>query len=180
MTSVLLMVVSPPPLAQDAANSLFAIDKPDSLDAVFATRVPLRGDKWKYIYLHHSRTPAGNALSLGQGLGGLGDHFVIGNGDGCIDGEIQIGQRWNNQQTAAPPAGASQIDRSCISVCLVGDFDRSVPSPVQIRRATQLVSTLQSRLGISADRVVLVDQPASAASIGRYFPATAFRERLLP
>ena len=28
---------------------------------------------------------------------GPGDHFVVGNGDGAVDGEIQFTQRWNLQ-----------------------------------------------------------------------------------
>lgn len=179
LTSVLLMVVSPPPLSQDVASSLFAIDQPASLDAIFNTRTPVRDGRWKYIYIHHSRTPAGNALSLAQS-GGLSDHFVIGNGDGCVDGEIQIGQRWDHQTPAAPPAGASQLDPACISICIIGDFDRGVPTQVQVRRITQLVNTLQNRFAISADRVVLIDHANSPAGIGRYFPSTAFRQQLLP
>src|SRR5437016_939088 len=82
---------------------------------------PLVPSRWRYLYIHHSQTPAGNAITLGQATGGLGDHFVIGNGDGLMDGEIQVGQRWNQQQVALPPLGANKIDPACISIGLVGD-----------------------------------------------------------
>ena len=110
----------------------------------------------------------------------MGDHFVIGNGDGCDDGEIQIGQRWNQQLSALPPAGASKIDDACISICMVGDFDQTVPTQTQIRRITQLVSALQGQLHIPQESVLLVDNPKSPAGIGRYFPKLAFRSQLLP
>jgi hypothetical protein len=179
-TSALLLALAPAPLTPDAASTLFAIDNPSTLDVIFETKTPAKPGRWKYVFIHHSRTPAGNAMSLGQTTGGLSDHFVIGNGDGAIDGEIQIGQRWSQQQSALPPVGAASIDPACISICLVGDFDRAVPTSTQLRRLGQLVGTLQGRFHIPADHVMLVDQPASSAGVGKYFPATALREQLLP
>jgi hypothetical protein len=179
-TSALLLALAPAPLTPDAAASLFAIDAPDSMDAIFQTEVTTTPSRWKYVYIHHSRTPGGDALSLGQTTGGLNDHFVIGNGDGAIDGEIQIGQRWNQQISATPPSGARGIDPACISICLVGDFDRTVPTPTQMRRLSQLVGALQGRFRITPDHVMIVTQPNSPAASGKYFPLTAFRDQLLP
>ena len=179
VTSALLMALAPAPIPV-APTSLFAIDAPTSFEPVFNTRAPLAPSRWKYIYIHHSATSAGNAMTLGQMTGGAGDHFVIGNGDGAEDGEIQISQRWNEQQIALPPAGASKIDAACISICVVGDFDRRVPTQTQLRRLTQLVSALQGQLHIGANNVLLLDQPQSVTGIGRYFPRTVFKNQLLP
>jgi hypothetical protein len=180
-TSALLLALSPAPMSPDTSASLFAVDSPSGLDVVFETKVPAARERWAYVFVHHSNTPAGSALTMAQGASGLGDHFVIGNGDGCADGEIQIGQRWNNQTSATAPVGASKIDPKCISVCLVGDFDHTVPTPTQLKRLTQLIETLQARLQIPADRVMLVAQPnIGGAGIGKYFPTAAFREQLLP
>jgi hypothetical protein len=180
LTSALLLALAPAPLTADASSSLFAIDAPISMDAIFQTDSPVRTARWKYIYVHHSRTTSGNAMTLARSADGVGDHFVIGNGDGCMDGEIQIGQRWNKQLSALPPAGAQEIDKDCISICLVGDFDRSVPTPTQLRRLQQLTAALQSRLRISGKNVLMIDQPNTSAGSGRYFPATVLREQLLP
>ena len=180
LTSALLLALAPAPLTPDATNSLFAIDAPRSLDVIFETQVPPSGH-WKYIYVHHSRTASGNATTLGQSTGGLGDHFLIGNGDGAADGEIQVGQRWDRQTTALPPAGARKIDPSCITICVVGDFDRSLPTPAQMRRLTQLVTALQGRLRIPGSNVMLVtDASPGAAGTGRYFPAAVLKDSLLP
>jgi hypothetical protein len=183
LTSALLLALAPAPLTADAASSLFAVDQPATLDVIFDTNVPANPGRWKYIYIHHSRTPAGNATTLAadaRGPLGMGDHFVIGNGDGAIDGEIQVGQRWMQQAPAAAPVKGSKIDPACISICLVGDFDRTVPTSTQMRRLAQLVGTLQGRHQIPAANVQLMDQAASAAGVGRYFPSTAFRTQLLP
>ena len=183
LTSALLMALAPAPIAPDAATSLFAVDAPASMNVIFETQQPVAAGRWNYIYIHHSRTASGNALTLGQSTNGMGDHFVIGNGDGAIDGEIQIGQRWNRQQSAVPPAGAKFArgsEQSCISICLVGDFDQTVPTPTQLRRLGQLVGALRDHLHIDAANVQLIDQPRSAAGIGRYFPRSAFSQQLLP
>ena len=181
LTSALLMALAPAPIAPDAASSLFAVsDSPASFDAVFETRAALTPGKWKYVFIHHSHSAGGNAITLGESSGGVGDHFVIGNGDGCEDGEIQISQRWNQQVSALPPTGANKINSDCISICRVGDFDSTVPTPTQLRRLGQLVGVLQDRLHIEPANVLLIDQPRSAAGIGRYFPKSAFRGQLLP
>jgi len=180
LTCVLLMVLEPAPITPDAASSLFAVEEPRSMDAIFETHTPVPANRWRYIYVHHSRTPAGNALTLGQQTNGVGDHFVIGNGDGCMDGEIQVSQRWNQQLAALPPAGASTVDPACISICVVGDFDSTVPTRTQVRRLTQLVNSLQGQLHIDSSKVLLMQEPKSAAGVGRYFPTSAFRGQLLP
>jgi hypothetical protein len=84
---------------------------------------------------------------------------------------------------ALPPAGSRANKPTfdqCIGICLVGDFDRTVPTQVQLRRLTQLVSALQGQLHIGGGDVLMVDQQRSPAGIGRYFPRTVFREQLLP
>jgi hypothetical protein len=177
LTSALLLALSPAPLSPEACASLFAIDAPTTLDDIFRTRKTVTRGQWSHIYIRHSRTTSGNASTVG-GPGGLGDHFLIGNGDGTLDGEIQIGHRWNMQESALPPAGARSIDPACVSICLVGDFDRTTPTPTQLRRLSQLVSTLQYRLDIPRDRVILLDVPESPAGIGRYFPSTAMHASL--
>lgn len=180
VTSALLLALAPAPLTPDASGSLYAVDSPQALDAIFQTQVAVRPGQWKYLYVRHSASTTGNAMTLGEATGTLGDHFVIGNGDGAFDGEIQLGYRWDQQAPAAAPIGAAEIDPACISICLIGDFDSTVPTPLQLRRLGQLVATLQVRLGIGDERVILVDQANSPAGIGRYFPTTAFREQLLP
>jgi hypothetical protein len=180
LTSALLMALAPAPLVPDAATSLFAVDEPRSMDVIFETKAPLIAGRWKYVYIHHTQTPAGNAMTLGHATDGMGDHFLIGNGDGLLDGEIQIGQRWNQQQVALPPGGAKAIDAACISIGLVGDFDKTVPTPTQLRRLSQLVGALQGELHVVKNDVLVIESPKSAAGIGRYFPKSAFRNQLLP
>lgn len=179
LTSALLMVLAPAPLKPDSSSTLFAADQSNGLEVIFDTRVPARSGAWRYIYIHQSATTEGNALMLASPKG-LHDHFVIGNGQGAIDGEIQIGQLWNHQQSALPPAGARAIDPGAISIVLVGDFEHASPTSMQMRRLTQLISALQARFRIPAESVTWVGPAGGAAGLGRYFPADALRSQLLP
>ena len=174
------MALAPAPLTPDATNSLFAVDAPASMDAVFQTQVASNNTAWKYIYIHHSRSTTSASQTLSQPNGELSDHFVIGNGDGLADGEVQMGQRWEQQQSAAAPTRGTQIDPACISICVVGDFDNARPTPTQLRRLSQLVNTIQAHYRIPLNDVAVADQPKSVAGIGRFFPVTAFREQLIP
>lgn len=179
LTSALLLALAPAPLSPDASSSLFAIDAPQSMDVIFQTKTRCETNRWKYIYIRHSRTASGSALTITNARSIPADHFVIGNGDGAVDGEIQIGQRWDTQSSAQAPAGAS-IDPACISICLIGDFDQTRPTPTQLHRLVQLVNTLQARFHVPAQNIVLVNQAKSPAGIGKYFPQSALREQLLP
>jgi hypothetical protein len=179
-TSVLLLALAPAPLLPGSAASLFAIDQPRSMDAVFDIGPPVTKQRWKSIFIHHSRTPGGNADTFANRAGGLADHFVIGNGSGCVDGEVQLGQRWMEQLPAGQVPGTQSVPRDCITICLVGDLDRAGPTAIQQLRLTQLVQTLQGRLGVRADRVYLHQGTRTAADIGAHFPVALFRAQLLP
>ncbi len=181
LTSALLLALEPDKLRPDPGSRLAAVDTHDAMEAIFQTRVPAVANRWKYIYIRHSATKAGSAITISQQPGGLGDHFVIGNGDGSIDGEIQISERWTEQVAPTPPPGALNIDPQAISICLIGDFHQNLPTPLQMQRLNKLVATLQSRFQISARDVQMVTDNTGnrAVEIGRYFPVSAFRGQLV-
>jgi len=183
LTSALLWAVQTAPLSPDAARSLSATDRADDMNQVFDTQKPIAATRWKYIFIHHSQTTGGSAETLAADAAdpqGMADHFVIGNGEGCKDGAVQYGARWNEQSSAARSRDVDRMDPNCISICLIGDFDRSFPTPTQMKTLGQLVDVLQRRLHIDREHVWIVDAKSSPAGSGRYFPRAAFREQLLP
>ena len=181
-TSALLLALAPAPLNPQATSSLFAIDAPQSLDSLFdQTAVPVRAGRWNYIYIHHSQSVSGNAQTLSETEPGLRDHFVVGNGEGCGDGEIQIGQRWTQQLDPGKAPGATWTLRpDCISICLIGDFNQTRPTPTQQRRLVLLVSTLQGRLHIPGSQVLFDTKTAGPVGVGAYFPAQEIHRQILP
>jgi N-acetylmuramoyl-L-alanine amidase len=180
LTSALLLALAPESLRPDASRSLLAIGEPQSLDVLFDTTTPIQPGRWKYIFVHQSHTDSGDALSLAQTSSGVPDHFVIGNGQGCQDGEIQITQRWAQQDPPGEIAGLPRTQPNFVSICLVGDFDRYGPTPAQQRRLVQLITALQRQLGVQGQNVVFPANQAGIAGTGRNFPRADLAAQLLP
>ncbi len=105
---------------------------------------------WRTITLHHSATLEGNAGSFDRnhrkrGMGGLFYHFVIGNGTGSGDGEIEVGARWKRQ---------AQVNRPYdIQICLVGDFNREMISDKQFDCLIKLITVLREEYTISLKNI---------------------------
>src|SRR5436309_13497471 len=112
-------------------------------------------NSWQYIVIHHSATPAGNAASFdrmhkAKGWDELGYHFVIGNGTGSADGQIEVGPRWPKQKWGAHAKTADQrFNNYGIGICLVGNFDIERPTKAQMESVERLVGYLMKtyRLG---------------------------------
>src|SRR5881394_3143898 len=154
LTSILLLILAPTPLAPEP-RSLMVVESNPNLDEIFDTQSPIQARRWQAIFIHHSKTRRADAAA--------GDHFLITNPADGTDGEIRIDPRWNKQQIATPAGGS--VPQNCITICLVGDFDQSAPSATQDRRVQQLVQTLQRRLRIPARNVIAYDKPSSSAGL---------------
>jgi hypothetical protein len=152
-------------------------------------------DVWQYIVIHHSATPGGNAAvfdhyHLRRGFGGLAYHFVIGNGCGSPDGAVETGFRWSRQLSGtACSSGAGQTNRYGIAICLVGNLDRTPPTPAQLRSLKALVTTLRRQYQIPIGRVLghrevrWDDDPTifeNTRCPGRFLDLAAFRAGLRP
>jgi N-acetylmuramoyl-L-alanine amidase len=101
--------------------------------------------RWRFITIHHSATSGGNAGSFDRThrrrrMGGLFYHFVIGNGRGAGDGEIETGWRWKKQKCANRPQD--------IQICLVGNFNYQNPSSAQLNSLSELIQILQKQYSI--------------------------------
>jgi hypothetical protein len=152
ITSGLLMAVAPAPLRPGLSTTLFNSGTVRSdLAPVLQTDRPLTANRWTRILIRDSRTSSGNAQTLAHPTAGVGDHFILCNGDGGADGEIQIASRWSNQSAALPPAGLDAIDPNCISICVIAPTGGRTPA--QLQRLQQLVDTLRQQWNIPADQV---------------------------
>lgn len=115
--------------------------------------------RWKYIVVHHSDTKVGSAASFDRyhrevrHWDELGYHFVIGNGTGSADGQVEVGPRWTKQKIGAH-AGVREFNEYGIGICLVGDFQTDRPSSAQMRSLGQLVAYLERTYRIPESRVM--------------------------
>ncbi|GJQ60262.1 MAG: N-acetylmuramoyl-L-alanine amidase [Candidatus Scalindua sp. AMX11] len=139
---------------------------------------------WKYIVIHHSASNAGNATSIGKyhkevrgWENGLGYHFLIGNGNGARDGQIEVGNRWNDQIDGAH-AGNGEYNKYGIGICLVGNFENRHPTDSQISSLVYLVNYLQRRCNISKENIIKHCNVRKTVCPGNHFPYNKVLARL--
>lgn len=152
-------------------------------EAGWKPELPLR--PWDRVVLHHTATSTGSVASIdsvhkrktdgrGQPWLGIGYHFVIGNGQGMADGAIEPTFRWR-QQLPGAHAGDAEINQTGVGIALVGNFDKSPPTPAQREAVTRLIRHLLETLELTPERVIGHGDIKATACPGRYFSLDALR-----
>ncbi len=161
--------------AQDTLKSFFGENGGDELF------FPGKADRpWQYVVLHHSATATGSYDTIDAehrkvlGFDGCGYHFVIGNGTGSGDGQIEVSQRWVNQKHGVHCRNArnSQVDEYGIGICFIGDFNNAPPTDRQVAAARSLIAYLSKKYEIADDRVETHAHLAATPTVcpGKHFP----------
>lgn len=136
----------------------FKAKKPTWSDIYYKRSPVAKG--WKYIIIHHSATNAGSAASFhryhsNQGYGGLCYHFVIGNGNGAKDGQVQEGFRWKEQISGTHVDNNSWYHNIFgIGICLVGNFEKQNPTEKQISSLEKLIKHLSKKYNIPKENIL--------------------------
>jgi LysM repeat protein len=152
-----------------------------AIDSVKVTR-----GRWKHIVIHHSGTNEGSGKGMDRYHreerhmeNGLAYHFVIGNGNGMKAGEVFIGKRWTNQLDGGHLA-IPDLNANSIGICLVGNFEKTVPSATQLDTLEALVRALQAKLALPDSAVTTHTKihKNHTKCPGRRFPMDAFAKRL--
>ena len=169
--------ISPP----GASSLLEGAPKLESDQPALLSWQPTGGlHNWKYIVLHHTASDSGSVDSIDQthrqrtdssGIPwrGIGYHFVIGNGDGMADGEVQPTFRWMDQSAGAH-AGDLEYNSYGIGICLVGNFDNQPPTASQLAAARKLVAELKAAFDIDSTAVLRHGDVKATECPGRFFP----------
>ncbi|GAB4139236.1 MAG: hypothetical protein Tsb009_08040 [Planctomycetaceae bacterium] len=135
---------------------------------------------WKSIVIHHTATSRGDVESIhqahlkrkdknGRHWQGIGYHFVIGNGNGMGDGEIEPTFRWRLQLHGAH-AGNNEHNQRGIGIALIGNFEKNRPTRAQLRAVKQLVAVLKREYHIPAKNVLGHSRIRATACPGKLFP----------
>jgi len=109
----------------------------------------------RYIVLHHSGTPNGNVAIFRDyhihhnGWRDVGYHYVITNGNGGNDGEVQEGRHLLFTGAHAPGR-----NKDSVGVCLVGDFLQGKPTSAQMSALYRLIEELMQKYPIVPDRIL--------------------------
>lgn len=144
---------------------------------------PVAPRAWRYIVIHHSATDAGSAKAFdaahkANGWDELGYHFVIGNGTGSGDGQIEVGPRWLKQKYGAHAKTPDErFNNFGIGICLVGNFQNGKPSPKQIEALSRLVAWLMETYDIPASQVLGHRDTKQTACPGKFTDVAAIRAR---
>jgi N-acetylmuramoyl-L-alanine amidase len=157
---------------------------------------------WKHIIIHHSASFGGSAKAFDRYHskvrkwdGGLGYHFVIGNGNGSRDGQIEAGRRWS-QQRAGAHAGVKEFNEEGIGICMVGNFasddelagakpasqrkpgQTSTPTRKQMESLRFLALYLSLRLKMAPENMVGHRDVKRTVCPGANFPLERFRREI--
>jgi len=145
---------------------------------------------WKAIVIHHSATDTGNVASIddyhrrNNGWDGIGYDFLIGNGSGSNNGEVETTFRWTGQKTGAhcKTDESNWANEGAVGICLVGNFDQSRPSNAQMSSLMKLVRFLSQRYDIPASRIyghnTTPGHSTTTSCPGRYFPLSYVKNHL--
>jgi N-acetyl-anhydromuramyl-L-alanine amidase AmpD len=130
------------------------------------------------IIIHHSATASGNVevfrkYHLKQGFADVGYHYVICNGHGGPDGEVQEGRPELMTGAHAPARNADSI-----GVCLVGDFTQGKPTTAQMLALYALLKDLMRRYHISP-KDVLAHKEVSQTDCPGSLDVAAIRARMM-
>ena len=148
------------------------------------SRIKVRTNNWKGIVVHHSAIKSGNAAIYDlnhrkKGMqNGLAYHFVIGNGIDSGDGEIEIGRRWTHQLQGGHVKN-HKINLTAIGICLIGNFQETRPSKMQIEAFTQLMDWLKSEVVPKAKQFAGHRELRGEQTVcpGKNFPLAAMHSR---
>jgi hypothetical protein len=141
--------------------------------------------EWTSIVIHHTAADHGSVESIheahlkrkdknGNPWQGIGYHFVIGNGGGMPDGEIEPTFRWR-QQIQGAHAGSAEYNEQGIGIALIGNFDEGPPSASQVAAVKQLVGALKFRYHILSSKVIGHSDIKATECPGKHFPMEEVR-----
>jgi hypothetical protein len=124
-----------------------------SVDQAVQSKACQAPDRWASIEIFFSGTKGGS-LQQPTGAIDMNCHFVICNGAGAGDGEIQTTEQWQKQWSIQASRTWQGSDRT-IRICLIGDGVSTLPTDYQLKRLEMLLEALCRKFRIPADSVYL-------------------------
>ena len=131
----------------------------DSVDHAMGSQTGQAAGRWDSIEIFFSGTKGGNTERLAEAIGladpaQLNCHFVICNGVGAGDGEIEATEVWNKQRSTRSTSTGRGGART-IRICLIGNGVSALPTDYQLKRLEMLLEALCRRFDIPAESVHL-------------------------
>ncbi len=146
------------------------------------TRV--KAGRWKYVVVHHTASDVGTFHGIDlyhrerrHMENGIAYHFLIGNGKGMKDGEIVASRRWTEQLQGGHLA-SEELNQISLGVCLVGNFEKTAPTSLQLQSLASLFNYLLARCRLGRSAIKTHQQINTVFTIcpGRNFPVKKLLE----
>jgi hypothetical protein len=129
----------------------------DNVEEIIVSRAPQSPGRWKCAEVYYSDTKGGSIEQL-TSLAGLKNpedlncHFVICNGLGASDGQIQSTEKWQKQWSIVPGRTWYGTEQT-IRICVIAGGKNARPTDCQIKRVELLVEQLCRKFEIKSDCV---------------------------
>lgn len=154
--AIVLMALSndPPSAGPFCLSSYYRLDP---VEKAITSRAAQSPNRWNCIEIYYSDTKAGNIEQL-VSLNGLARpedincHFVICNGLGADDGQIQSTEKWQ-RQWAIIPGKTWYGNGQTIRICIIADGKSSAPTDFQIKRAEAFIEALRRKFDIQPEKI---------------------------
>jgi len=147
--AIVLMALgnNPPSAGPFCLSSYYRLDPIGK--AIFSNAAQYPG-RWNCIEIYYSATRAGNIQQLAS-LAGTDDincHFVICNGLGGGDGQIQATEKWQRQWSVIPSRTWYGTDQT-VRICVIASPPKAGPTEYQLKRTEALMEGLCRKFDIN-------------------------------
>ncbi len=156
--AIVLMALGndPPSAGPFCLSSYYRLDP---VKEAICSRACQSPDRWSSIEIYYSGTQAGNIDELATRTGlpnpeDLNCHFVVCNGLGGSDGQVQATEKWQRQWPVI--SGQTwQGDSQTIRICVVADGKIVHPTNYQLKRTEAVIEGLCRKFSIRPQSVYL-------------------------
>ncbi|MHC4069187.1 MAG: peptidoglycan recognition protein family protein [Planctomycetota bacterium] len=154
--AIVLMALgnNPPSAGPFCLSSYYHLDPVEK--SILSSTIQTKA-RWNAIETYYSNTKAGNIEQLASISGltspeDLNCHFVICNGLGGKNGQIQNTEKWQRQWSIIPGKSWHKTAQT-IRICVIADPKDSRPTDSQIRRVEVLVEKLARNFDIKNENI---------------------------
>ena len=158
--AIALLVLEERPLPA-GAFSLASYSKLNSIEQITVSATDSPQSRWNRIEIFFSGTAAGNIKQIAslRGLAKADDvnfHFLVCNGRGSGNGQIQASEKWQRQWSCIPGRmwyGSGET----IRICMISDGKKNNPTDCQMKRTVELVEVLSIKFEIAPKQIFYPD-----------------------
>lgn len=139
------------------AFSLASYTNLSSIEQVTASGTTFSPGRWNRVEIFYSKTKAGNVKQIASLRGLVSDddvnfHFLVCNGRGSGNGQIQTSEKWRRQWSCVP-GGMWYGSGETIRICVVADEKGSPPTDCQMKRTAELVEEISRKFQITPESI---------------------------